>query len=161
MLSEVNPVGGTEKARSVENIVERVDCSLDQIMYVGDSITDTQALKLVHENNGLAVSFNGNDYSVREADIAVLSGNTVVTSVLAEVFFRKGKDETIKLVKEWNPAGLAKYCSSSELCNQMVSVFSNVFPKVELVTDESVNRLILESNAFRKTVRGEAIGQLG
>ena len=161
MLSDVNPVGGTQKARSVENIVERLDCSLDQIMYVGDSITDAQALKLVRENGGLAVSFNGNDYSVREADIAVLSGNTVVTSVLAEAFFRNGKDEAINLVKEWTPKGLAKYCGSTELRNQMLEVFSDGFPQVELVTDESVARLISESNLFRKTVRGEAIGQLG
>jgi energy-converting hydrogenase A subunit R len=161
MLSDVNPVGGTEKARSVEDIVERLGCSLDQIMYVGDSITDGQALKLVRENGGLAVSFNGNDYSVREADIAVLSGNTVVTSVLAEVFFRKGKDEALNLIKEWNPAGLTKYCNSSELRNQMLEVFSGGFPQVELVTNSSVERLISESNVFRKTVRGEAIGQLG
>ncbi|MDG6222621.1 MAG: HAD hydrolase family protein [Candidatus Bathyarchaeota archaeon] len=161
MLSDVNPVGGTEKARSVEDIVQRLDCSLDQIMYVGDSITDAQALKLVQENGGLAVSFNGNDYSVRQADIAVLSVNTVVTSVLADAFFRKGKDEAINLVKEWSPAGLAKHCVSSELCNQMLDVFSGGFPKVELVTEESVDRLISESNVFRKTVRGEAIGQLG
>ena len=161
MLTEVNPVGGTEKARSVEDIVERLGCSLDQIMYVGDSITDAQALKLVRENGGLAVSFNGNDYSVREADIAVLSGNTVVTSVLAEVFFRKGKDETINLVKDWTPAGLTKYCGSSKLRSQMLKVFSDGFPKVELVTTDSMQRLISESNVFRKTVRGEAIGQLG
>jgi len=161
MLSEVNPVGGTEKALSVEDIVERLGCSLDQIMYVGDSITDAQALKLVRENGGLAVSFNGNDYSVREADIAVLSGNTVVTSVLADAYFRKGKNEAINLVKEWSPEGLAKYCGSNKLRNQMLEVFSGDFPQVELVTDGSVVRLISESNVFRKTVRGEAIGQLG
>jgi len=80
---------------------------------------------------------------------------------LAEAFFRKGKDEAIKLVKEWNPTGLAKYCSSPELRKQMLSVFSDGFPQVELVTGEAVDRLILESNVFRKTVRGEAIGQLG
>ncbi len=161
MLTEVNPVGGTEKARAVQDVVERMNCSLDRVMYVGDSITDAPALKLVRENGGLTVSFNGNDYSVREADIAVLSGNTTVTSVLAEAFSRQGKDGALRLVKEWSLSGLKKNSVSPELCKRMSMVFSDGFPQVEQVTDDSVERLKRESSVFRKTVRGEAIGQLG
>ena len=161
MLVEVNPVGGTEKARSVEDIAEKLDCSFDRVMYVGDSITDAQALQLVKENGGLAVSFNGNRYSVREADVAVLSGNTIVTSVLAEVFSRGGKEEALKLVDEWSISGLEKYCAVPELREQMSGVFSGGFPQVEQVTTDIVDRLISQSSVFRKTVRGEAIGKLG
>lgn len=161
MLVEVNPVGGTEKAKSVEDIAEKLDCSFDRMMYVGDSITDAQALQLVKENGGLAVSFNGNRYSVREADVAVLSGNTIVTSVLAEVFSRGGKEEALKLVDEWSISGLEKYCAVPELREQMSGVFSGGFPQVEQVTTDIVDRLISQSSVFRKTVRGEAIGKLG
>jgi energy-converting hydrogenase A subunit R len=161
MLTDVNPVGGTEKARAVQDIGERMNCSLDRIIYVGDSITDAPAMKLVRENGGLTVSFNGNDYSVREADIAVLSGDTTVTSVLAEAFSRHDKDGVFRLVKEWNLSGLKKNGISLELCKRMSMVFSDGFPQVELVTDDSVERLKMESSVFRKTVRGEAIGQLG
>ena len=161
MLTEVNPVGGTKKAWAVQDIVERMNCSLDRVMYVGDSITDAPALKLVRENGGLAISFNGNDYSVREADIAVLSGDTTVTSVLAEVFSRYGKDGTFRLIKELNPSGLKKNGVSPELYKRMSLVFSDDFPQVEQVTDDNVERLKRESSVFRKTVRGEAIGQLG
>ena len=156
MLVDVNPVGGTEKARSVQDIVSKKDCSLDRVMYVGDSITDSQALRLVKQNDGLAVSFNGNSYSVREADVAVVSGDTVVTSVLAEVFSRLGKDGALSLVSEWNLSGLEKYCAVAELREQMTS-----FPQVEQVTSDNMERLIRESCVFRKTVRGEAIGKLG
>lgn len=161
MLVEVNPVGGTEKARSVEDIVRKMGCSFDCVMYVGDSITDAPALKLVKENGGLAVSFNGNNYSVRESDVAVLSGNTVVTSVLADVFSRLGKEAVLGLVDDWSLAGLEKYCSNSVLIEEMNDVFSGGFPLVERVTSGSVERLIAESCVFRKTVRGEAIGKLG
>ena len=126
-----------------------------------DSITDAQALRLVKENGGLAVSFNGNRYSVREADVAVLSGNTIVTSVLAEVFSRRGKEEVLKLVNKWSLSGLEKYCAVAELRKQMSGVFSGGFPQVEQVTADNVERLITESCVFRKTVRGEAIGKLG
>ncbi len=161
MLCEVNPVGGTEKARAVQDIVEKMCCSLDGVMYVGDSITDAQALRLVRDYGGLAVSFNGNSYSVRESDVAVLSGDTVVTSVLAEAFSRLGKEGALNLVKEWNPSGLKKYCAVAELRKRMSVLFGDGFPQVERVTADTMERLINESSVFRKTVRGEAIGKLG
>ncbi|MCW4016220.1 MAG: HAD hydrolase family protein [Candidatus Bathyarchaeota archaeon] len=161
MLVDVNPVGGTEKARAVQDIVTKMDCSLDHVMYVGDSITDAQALRLVKENGGLAVSFNGNRYSVRESNVAVLSGNTVVTSVLAQVFSRQGKEGALNLVNDWSPLGLEKYCLVPVLCEKMKLQFAEAFPQVEQVTADNLERLISQSSVFRKTVRGEAIGKLG
>jgi len=104
MLGEVNPVGGSEKAKAVRDIVEKLECSLDRVMYVGDSITDVPPLRLVRESGGLSVSFNGNGYAVRESDVAVLSGDTSVTSVLAEAFSRHGKEGAFSLVEEWGPS---------------------------------------------------------
>ncbi len=161
MLREVNPVGGSEKAKTVQDIVEKLEGSLDSVMYVGDSITDVQPLRLVRENGGLAVSFNGNDYSVREAEIAVLSGNTVVTSVLAETFSRLGKNQVLKLVEEWGSLGLKKYCGSPALRERMTALYPEGFPQVERITADNMERLKRESSLFRKTVRGEAIGKLG
>jgi len=161
MLREVNPVGGSEKARAVQDIVEKMQCSLDRVMYVGDSITDAPPLRLIRENGGLTVSFNGNDYSVRESEIAVLSGNTTVTSVLAEAFSRQGKEGAFRLVEEWTPSGLKKYCVSPVLRERMLRLFPDGFPQVERVTDDNIERLKRESSVFRNTVRGEAIGKLG
>ncbi len=161
MLREVNPVGGSEKAKAVHDIVEKMGCSLDRVMYVGDSITDVQPLQLVRESGGLSVSFNGNDYAVRESEVAVLSGDTTVTSVLAEAFSRHGKEGAFSLVEEWSPVRLKKYCVSLELRERMSVLFPDGFPLVERVTDNNVERLKRESSVFRKTVRGEAIGKLG
>jgi energy-converting hydrogenase A subunit R len=161
MMREVNPVGGTEKARAVNNIVKKLACSLNMVMYVGDSITDAPALRLVRNNGGLAVSFNGNRYSICESDIVVLSGNTIVTSVLADVFNNLGKKGVLGLVNDWNSSGFQKYCAMAELREGMSKVFGSVFPKVEKVTSDTMDRLINESCVFRKTVRGEAIGKLG
>lgn len=161
MLCEVNPVGGTEKARAVQNIIKMMGCNLDRVMYIGDSITDVQALKLVRKNGGLAVSFNGNGYSVRESDVAFLSNDTIVISVLTEVFNKLGKQGAIGLVNEWNMVGLEKYFVDTDLRNRMFSLFGNVFPKFERVTSDKIEQLIYESSNFRKTLRGEAIGKLG
>jgi len=161
MLEEVNPVGGHEKAKAVQDIVEKLNSGLDSVMYVGDSITDIPPFELVRKNGGLTISFNGNEYAIREAEIAVLSGNTIVTSVLAEVFGRSGKDQVLRLVEEWNPLGLKKYCASSMLRESMLKLYPHAFPKVETITADNRERLKKESSAFRKTVRGETIGKLG
>jgi energy-converting hydrogenase A subunit R len=161
MLKEVNPVGGSEKAKAVEDIVKKLEGSLERVMYVGDSITDVQPLRLVRENGGLAVSFNGNDYAVRESEVAVLSGNTVVTSVLAESFSRAGKNQSFKLVEEWSPSGLQKYHVNTKLQKQMSALYPDGFPQVERITAGNMERLKRESSLFRKGVRGEAIGKLG
>jgi energy-converting hydrogenase A subunit R len=159
MLKEVNPIGGYEKAKAVQNIAEKLRS--DQIIFVGDSITDVPVFLLVREKGGLTVSFNGNDYAVRNAEIAVLSNHTIVTSILAEVFNKYGKDQVIKLVEEWSFSALKKHGVDSLLTQRIIELYPTRLPQVEKVTSENMKRLMKESSAFRKSVRGEAIGRLG
>jgi energy-converting hydrogenase A subunit R len=102
IFSEVTTVGGSQKAAAIENAAAKLHVLLEDVMYVGDSITDVEAFQLVRENDGLTVSFNGNDYAVRNAEIAVLSENNVVTAVIADVFCKKGKQAVLNLVENWN-----------------------------------------------------------
>ncbi len=160
ILKEVNPVGGSEKAKAVKEITEKLDVKLSDVMYVGDSITDVSPFQLVRENGGLTVSFNGNEYAIREAEIAVLSSHTVVISILADVFNRFGKGEVLKLAEGWSPSLLAELCNPT-LLRVVSSLKLEVEPRVERITGRNRERLMRESSAFRKTVRGEAIGRLG
>jgi len=160
MLEEVNPIGGSEKASAVQRIVREAGTDISETIYFGDSITDVQSFRLVKQNGGLTVSFNGNNYAVREAEVAVLSGHTIITSVLAEVFSRLGREGVIGLVEEWSYSVLRRYCSLG-LQSRVVERYPKALPQVELITPNSRERLIEESAAFRKTVRGEAVGGLG
>jgi energy-converting hydrogenase A subunit R len=161
ILEEVNPVGGYEKANAVQDIVKKMGGELCNVMYVGDSITDVSPFQLVRKNGGLTVSFNGNQYAIREAEVAVLSHNTVITSILADVFKNSGREGVIKLVKEWSRLTLEKYVSSV-LQKRVSELWKNSeLPKLEIITDENREKLAEESSAFRKTVRGEAVGRLG
>ena len=160
MLKEVNPIGGFEKANAVEDVMKKTGCKLLNTVYVGDSITDAQPFQLVRENDGLTVSFNGNSYAVREAEVAVLSMNTIVISVLTDVFNRLGKDNVIQLVREWGHSALEKNVDPT-LYKRMLESYPTSFPKVEVITSNNKERLMKESIAFRKTVRGKAIGGLG
>jgi energy-converting hydrogenase A subunit R len=160
MLEEIKPIGGEEKAVSIKHIVKKIGCSLSAVMYVGDSITDVPAFQLVREGRGLTISFNGNDYAVRKAEVAALSENAIIISVLADVFHKFGREGTLKLVKNWNYDSLKKYCSEDVL-NELFKIYPESLPEVKSVTKENVDKLAEESKIFRKTVRGEAIGGLG
>ncbi len=159
-LNDVVTVGGEQKAESIRDVVKRLNEPLENVMYVGDSITDVEAFQLVKENGGLAVSFNGNSYAVKNADVAVMSESNLVTAVIADIFCRSGKNETLKAVKSWSQASLERAGVSSDLLKQFYAK-SEVVPKVQIVTNENINSIVTESSDFRKKVRGVAIGKLG
>jgi energy-converting hydrogenase A subunit R len=161
IISEVSPVGGYEKAEAVRSITTRLGNRLSDVMYVGDSITDVSAFQLVRKEGGLTVSFNGNEYAVREAEIAVLSENAVVTGILADSFNRFGKNGVFKLVNEWNHQAFQRYGVDPSLQKHALKLYPEQLPQVEIITPDNKERLIKESSAFRKTVRGEAVGKLG
>jgi len=161
IFSEVNPVGGGEKAEAVKNVAERLSVNLTDVMYVGDSITDLEAFRLVRENGGLTVSFNGNQYAVKNAEIAVLSESSLPTVIIADVFSRFGKQQTLQLVKNWNRETLMKSSVNPALLNRLFKLHPKSLPKVKIVTSKNMEFLAEESTKFRKKVRGKAIGELG
>lgn len=161
IFHEVNPVGGSEKAQAVKNAAKRTGESLADTMYVGDSITDIEAFKLIRENGGLAIAFNGNHYAVKNAEVAVLSEHSIVTAIIADVFCRFGKEQTLNLVENWNHEALEKSPANQSLVKSLLALYPGELPKVKIITRENMETLAEESSKFRKKVRGSAIGRLG
>jgi len=161
MLSEVSPIGGSGKAAAVNDIAKKLGVKLADIIYVGDSITDEEAFKLVRENGGLTVSFNGNRYAVENAEIAVMSEDTTITAVIAEAFTRFGKEQTMKLTEKFTLEALEKASITPTLINQLAKSHPEGLPKVKNITSQNMETLAKESSDFRKKVRGEAVGRLG
>ncbi len=149
MLEEVNPIGGYEKAEAVKMITENMNANFSNVIYFGDSITDVESFKLVKDNGGVSISFNGNQYAIREAEIAVLSKDTFPILTLSHAFKRKGKEGVFEYVEKWD-----EMFGESDLCPK-------VLPQIKVINDENKEKLAEESSVFRKTVRGEAIGKLG
>ena len=92
----VKPIGGREKAEAIKDAAKKTGVELSDVMYVGDSITDVEAFKLVKESGGLTVSFNGNEYAVRNAELAIMSENNTVTAVIAELFSKHEKTGVLR-----------------------------------------------------------------
>jgi energy-converting hydrogenase A subunit R len=161
IFSEVKPIGGCQKAEAVKDAAKRSHVHLSDVLYVGDSITDVEAFKLVRENGGLTVSFNGNQYAVKNAEVAVLSENNMVTAVIAELWCNFGKQETLKALKNWGPAALKQSPLSKAVLERLFTLYPAKLPKLQIVTATNMETLGRESSEFRKKVRGEAVGRLG
>jgi len=158
---EVQPVGGSEKAEAVEDAAQKAGVTFASVMYVGDSITDVEAFRLVKDNGGLAVSFNGNQYAVKNAHVAVLSENSIVTAVIADVFLRFGKRQALSVIEGWNKNTLEKSLVNHVLLSRLFEAYPKSLPKVKIITNENMDTLAKESSEFRNKVRGEAVGRLG
>lgn len=161
IFDDVKPIGGHEKAIAIIDATRRASCSLSNVLYVGDSITDVEAYKLVREHDGLTVSFNGNEYAVRNAEVAVLSNNNTVTAVIAELFCKLKKEATLQALENWSQKTLCQTPVQREILERFFILFPNRLPKVQIVTTENMDALCYESSKFRRRVRGEAVGRLG
>jgi len=157
MLDEVNPIGGFEKANAIRKSCDITDVQLSDVMYAGDSITDTEAMKLVSESGGVALSFNGNRYAIQSADIACISPNALILAGLALLFNDRGTQAIYDLASEWDQN---RYEFESDI-NQTISSFTVKDVTLNLIDKSNIHELISKSESFRKTVRGENIGRLG
>jgi energy-converting hydrogenase A subunit R len=161
LYADVTTVGGEQKAEAIRDAAHRLGVHLCDVMYVGDSITDVEALRLVRESGGLAVSFNGNSYAVKNAEVAVLSESNFATALIADLFSRLGTAQTQKVITYWCRAAVEESGASAVLLKQLYTAYPGALPRVEVITKKNMDALIRESSEFRKQVRGVAIGGLG
>ncbi len=160
-LTDVVTVGGEQKAQAIRDAAEHLDVTLADVMYVGDSITDVEAFRLVRENGGLTVSFNGNSYAVKNAEVSVLSESNMVLALLADLFVRLGTVQTQKIILNWCRAAVEMSGTNAALLKQLYTVYPGALPLTQIVTAKNMQAIINESSEFRKKVRGVAIGRLG
>ena len=135
-MKDVEPIGGEGKAEAILDIVKKDHAPMQDIMYVGDSITDVNALTLVKSKGGVAISFNGNSYAVLSSEYIVTSRDANILRDMALDFVNSGK-EGIKVGK--------------------ISGNAHIYKKDDCALDD----VIRLSERTRKEVRGQAIGSLG
>jgi energy-converting hydrogenase A subunit R len=161
IVSDVNPVGGSEKAEAVLLSLKRTGNRLEEVMYVGDSITDLEAFRLVRDGGGVTVSFNGNRYALRSAEVGCMSFHALILAVFVDAFRRGGKKGFMEIVDRWGSGSLTSFGIDPRLSGRFESLQLGGETKVYRVTDGNRAALIQESEAFRKKVRGVQIGTLG
>ena len=160
IIRKIKPIGGTEKVNAVKDIIQKNYVDTNQVIYFGDSITDLAPLQYVKENGGLAISFNGNEYAIKEAEIAVLSSNTLVTTIITIAFNKGGKELVNQLVTDWTFEKIGEIIGE-QFKLRAQQVYGNTLPIVDMLSVSNIDKLTEESCRFRKEVRGEALGSLG
>lgn len=155
ILEEVDPIGGEGKAAAVREILQRTGAGASEVMYVGDSITDLQALELVKKGGGLAISFNGNSYAIQGAQVACLSNDTGIISVMAQLFAEGGTGGVMTMLPQWGEERLRSMGIDDELLVHLSGAEAGA------ITPDNQSRWSEKSQQFRTQVRGVSIGSLG
>lgn len=148
VLEEVKAVGGKRKRKVVERYMDELNYS--EVVAIGDSISDYAMLDFVRDN-GIAVSFNGNEYALIHSNVAVVSDTAFGEAAVIEAFTKKGADGVIDLIKNRKKEILSPPIAEN------LSTTGFYWLNDE---DVDLSAVIKESNHMRKRLRGGA-GDLG
>ena len=138
LFSEVRVVGGARKVHALERIAASHDLSPGELVAVGDSITDFAMLGRVRDAGGVAIVFNGNEYAVPYANIALAGTDIGLVLEFAEAHARG--DDAVKLARTLE----RKYRDD---------------PRVDCLVGADVKKIeaVIDAHKkFRKLVRGDA-----
>ncbi len=133
VVEDIEVVGSRKKREIAESYGER------RVIAVGDSISDTEMFDYAREAGGLAVSFNGNEYALKHANLAVISSSAIAEAVVVMKFLENGI-EAVRDVAE---------------CGH--ELLEGVDYEIHFEIDDDV---IQKSIRMRKRLRGKA-GELG
>ena len=165
-IKEIDVVGGEGKKSAIEKIIKRDGINVNQMLYIGDSITDVEPLEFAKNNDGISISFNGNEYPLNAAEIAIVSKSAIATAVVANVYADNDKRTVLKFIKDYNNSNdneklFDDYKINEDIKKEFFSIFDEDYPIIQIITDENYEDLLTKSKAMRNNIRGEDIGGLG
>jgi energy-converting hydrogenase A subunit R len=157
--------GGRRKEIAVEDVSRRTDTPISDMVALGDSITDINMLQRLNDEGGIAVSFNGNRFILKRANVAV----TTINSLGVLPIFNHNNDVG-EFLANWesqyetfanNPRDIPDGLISSE--TQELFIKYNFVPElVDLknLSELKLSEIVTKQEEMRKLVRGWA-GNLG
>ncbi|OGP71153.1 MAG: hypothetical protein A2Y80_03460 [Deltaproteobacteria bacterium RBG_13_58_19] len=157
IYQEVNPLGGAEKARALEDSLAQTGLTLQDAIYVGDSITDVQAFQAIGAGGGLSISFNGNRYAVEAAEVIVVADNAWSMALLACICQLWGKDGVLEVANKGTRSLVLPDAVIEPLMRGLQGHNFSLYP----ASTPDREKVIQESAAMRAKLRGEAIADLG
>ena len=166
-IKKIDVVGGEGKKLAIDEIIERDGIDVNEILYIGDSITDVEPLDFARKNNGVSISFNGNEYPLRVAEIAIVSPSAITTAVIANVYINNDKNNVLKFIEDYNVSkDIEKLFDDYEIDSEIKKEFFSTFdvenyPLIQIISDENYEDILKVSKDMRNNIRGEDIGGLG
>lgn len=166
-IKDIEVVGGEGKKLAIDKIIERDGIDINNMLYIGDSITDVEPLQFARKNNGISISFNGNEYPLKVAEIAIVSPSAVTTAVIANIYAKYDKNKVLRFIEDYNDSDdlkvlFGQYDIDLEIREKFFEVFENKdYPIIQTVTDENYEDVLKSSKHMRNNIRGQDIGGLG
>ncbi len=131
ILDDVRVVGSKKKREIVMRYAD------ERIIAVGDSISDVDMFDYAKEMGGAAVAFNGNEFALKHANVAIISESALSEALVIDIFLNYGFEGLMNIDRMEHP----------------LSVDFEIYFEI----DDSV---IKRSEKMRKRIRGKA-GELG
>ncbi|MFW9922041.1 MAG: HAD family hydrolase [Candidatus Thorarchaeota archaeon] len=131
--------GGGRKREAVIEILKQNNLTASEAIAIGDSITDTQMLDYVRKAKGIAVSFNGNQHSLKPANIAY-SGKSIYP--LKQLFTSYPNSKQWVTEKKDNEKEMEKK--------------QEFFYMIEGITEEELQKIVILQKKYRKMLREKA-----
>jgi len=165
VIENLNEFFWSNRESDVEAISEKTSVPISEIIALGDSITDINMLQRLKDEGGIAVSFNGNRFTVGRANIAITTVNNIGTLPIFEY-----KDSIERFLDLWeknysnfytNPRNIPEELVSREIKNYFIKY--QFVPEIENLKNKSnreLDLIIVKQENMRKKVRGWA-GNLG
>jgi predicted HAD superfamily phosphohydrolase len=155
LMESTDPMTSHRKAYRMLDIRRLTSIDLDSTMYVGSAATDFQPLDLVRDAQGLALSFNGEEFTVRGCNVAVMSEDTTVAALFASAFADKGSQMAMTIAENWSRDYLKKMDFSDQaLLDTFLRENPDKLPEVHCITEKNVEKISKRSDAYRKKVLG-------
>ncbi len=165
IMNQIKVRGGKRKELAVEEISNLTRIPISEMIAIGDSITDINMLQRLNKEGGISISFNGNRFSLKYANIGITSENGLGFLPIFDNY-----DNINNFLSKWeNKYQLFK--NNLELIpNDLISkdtkdffIKYNFIPKIYNLknkTAREIKLIIEEQEDMRKIVRGWA-GKLG
>ena len=166
-IKNIDVIGGEGKKLAIDDIISRDNININEILYIGDSITDVEPLRFAREHDGISISFNGNDYPLREAQIAIVSPSAIATAVIANIYANNDKKAVLTFIDDYNNSDNIKklfedYKIDSQINEEFFRIFKNIkYPLIKIVDSDNFEDILKESIEMRNRIRGEDVGGLG
>lgn len=165
-IKPIEVVGGEGKKLAIDEIIKRDNININEILYIGDSITDVEPLEFARKNNGISISFNGNEYPLKVAEIAIISPNAITTAVIANIYAENDKNKVLEFINDYNNVNdyeklFNDYNIDEQIKKEFFSIFEKNYPLIQIVTDKNYDEILKQSKQMRNNIRGQDIGELG
>jgi len=158
VMNQIKVRGGRRKELAVEEISRRTNIPISEMIALGDSITDINMLQKLNDEGGIAMSFNGNRFSVERANIALNTPNS-----LGALPIFQAKQRISDFLEQWELKFESFQSSPENIPNNIISkeckdffIKYNFLPEIINLKNKSKEQLkdiILRQEKMRQFMR--------